>query len=269
MTGPGGPPFGGHYVDYWKARVETAPDQTRVPGAASLLAVLPHFPVDPGHRLLDLGCGFGRFFPILSRLTPLLTGMDLAPGMLNQASGLGYACLVEGRVERTGLPDGFMDRIVCWATFDAADQEQGLVELHRVLRPGGLLLLTGKNQDYREDDAAAFLAERNARLKAFPNHFTDVPALLQDPAPFGFSVDHARGFERRGDFGEDRAFDLAARGPGPFYEFLLVLRKEGPGAPARPALASPFSAVARRRAREQGFGEDVPAFFQWHLHQFP
>ncbi len=267
MTGPGNPYFDEQYVDYWKARVETASDRTRVPGEASLLGVLPHFPVDPDQRLLDLGCGFGRFFPILSRLTPLLTGMDLSPEMLDQAARFGYACLVEGRVERTGLPEAFMDRIVCWATFEAADQERGLVELHRILKPGGLLLLTGKNQDYREDDSAAFIAERNARLKAFPNHFTDVAALLQDPAQYGFSVRHARGFERRGDFGEDRSFDLAGAGPVAFYEFLLILRKEGARGPTPPALASPFSAVSRRRARVQGFGEDVSAFFQWHLQQ--
>ena len=259
--------FDGNYARYWRDRVENAPDLTRVPGDAALRRALRDFPVSSEHRLVDAGCGFGRFYPVFFQLTPHLIGVDVSLEMLNEATCLGYECLIHGQVEQTRLPDSYVDRIVCWATFDVTDQERALEELNRVLKPGGLVLLTGKNLTYHDDDSAAFLAERNAYLKAFPNHFTDVASLLRDPSPYGFSAQRAWGYERRGDFAEGRERDLLAMNVVEYYEFMLILRKEGAPGPALPALAHSHSATARERARRAGFRDDVPAFFRWHEQQ--
>lgn len=260
--------FDASYVAYWKERVATLPDGSKVADLEILDFYISRLGIAPGDRVLDLGCGFGRLFPVLSRYTPFVIGMDLSREMIEEAARFPYLCLVQGQMEDTRLAGGTIDHIVSWATFDVVEQEQGLLEANRVLKPEGTLLVTGKNLSYRPDDQVAFVAERNAKLKDFPNHFTDVPALLAGGArEFGFEVREAYGFCRRGDMGENRYLDLGSADFGACYEFLLILSKCGAPSQRPPQIAREFSLTAAAMAGARGFGADVRAFFAWDKSQ--
>jgi ubiquinone/menaquinone biosynthesis C-methylase UbiE len=105
----------------------------------------------PGERVLDLACGTG----VVARLaaakvgtTGHVTGLDLNAGMLAVARSLpplpGTSITwVEGSAVALDLPDAAFDVIVCQQGFQFfPDQPAALREMHRVLVPGGRVLLS-------------------------------------------------------------------------------------------------------------------------------
>ena len=109
----------------------------------------PHLP-DSIDRLMDIGCGQGTAFPLLRQaFAPAqLLGVDVDPDMLTSAGELARSidCPVElqhGSVTRLNLPDSSIDVVFCHQLIHhVADQVAALQELHRVLKPGGLLMLS-------------------------------------------------------------------------------------------------------------------------------
>ena len=99
--------------------------------------------------VLDVGCGHGLAFRLLEqRFRPeVMLGVDVDPAMVERArrAAGGCACRVDASVgDVTGLelPDACLDMVFCHQTLHhVADQERALREIHRVLRPGGVLLL--------------------------------------------------------------------------------------------------------------------------------
>lgn len=108
--------------------------------AADAATALP-----PRASVLDVGTGPGHLLVEMARVRPdlQLTGVDLAPGMIDVArrnlAGLGgRAVAVVGDVRDLPFEDGTFDLIV--STFSLhhwANATDGGAELARVLRPGG------------------------------------------------------------------------------------------------------------------------------------
>jgi SAM-dependent methyltransferase len=107
--------------------------------------------VGPGHELVDLACGRGGPGMWIARETGArLVGVDFSPTAVEQAStrralfGLqDSATFVLGAIEDTGLPTGSADAMVCVDAFQfAADRVAAGLEMKRVLRPGGRVVLT-------------------------------------------------------------------------------------------------------------------------------
>jgi SAM-dependent methyltransferase len=100
-------------------------------------------------RILDVGCGRGRAFRMLEdRFRPdFIVGIDADPRAIEHAvrEAAGCSCRIEPRVaDVTGLelPDASMDLVFCHQTLHHVRNQVGaLGELHRVLVPGGVLLL--------------------------------------------------------------------------------------------------------------------------------
>lgn len=106
------------------------------------------FDVRSCRRVLDAGCGNGRYSKYLLRWLPqgaFLTAFDLAPGMLARARRRltpQRVSHVAADLTRLPYPDQFFDGVVCgWVLEHLPDPRPGLRELARVMQPGGKLLL--------------------------------------------------------------------------------------------------------------------------------
>ena len=100
------------------------------------------------NRVLDLGCGTGYLVRALAGHYPdaeRLVGIDAAPEMVRTASATTHddrSTFAVGVAEQIGCPDETFDLIVSTTSFDHwSDQQAGLSECARVLRPGGQLVL--------------------------------------------------------------------------------------------------------------------------------
>jgi ubiquinone/menaquinone biosynthesis C-methylase UbiE len=99
-------------------------------------------PLD-GRRVLDLGCGKGRFAARLQDGGAEVVGLDVSAAMLAGASGLDR---VRGSARRLPFAGGVFDAVVAVEVFEhLGDVEAALDEVRRVLRPGGLLAVVDKN----------------------------------------------------------------------------------------------------------------------------
>jgi SAM-dependent methyltransferase len=115
--------------------------------------LLPH--LHPGLTLLDIGCGPGTITADLARrVAPgRVLGVDAAADVLEQArsnaavAGAGNARFEPGDVYALGFEDAAFDVVHAHQVFQhLAEPRAAMVELHRVLRPGGLL--AGRDSDY-------------------------------------------------------------------------------------------------------------------------
>lgn len=192
--------------------------------------------------------------------------MDVAYKVIEEAMKEPYLITVKGRAEKTPFPSNYFNKVIAWAVYDMVEQEKALREASRILKPGGQLLFTGKNTDYFSDDQLAFVAERNAKLKKFPNHFTDVYLLLANLEKFGFCLRYGFAFLRRGDFGRNKYVDILRKKPKKFYEYLLIVERLDKEIPLRKALSicAGHSRTAQGMAKSQGFA-DLVKFFRKDL----
>jgi 2-polyprenyl-3-methyl-5-hydroxy-6-metoxy-1,4-benzoquinol methylase len=93
--------------------------------------------------LLDVGCGGGELLAEADRLGFDVRGVDLSPHAAAAANGLvGRDVVVCSALEDAGLPDGSFDVCVCTDVIEHVRDPVGLLNhMHRVLKPGGVLLL--------------------------------------------------------------------------------------------------------------------------------
>lgn len=98
-------------------------------------------------RVLDVGCGTGYLLSVLADRYPRaeLAGIDAAPQMISTATALATddrVSFAAGVAEHLDWPDETFDLVVSTTSFDHwTDQQAGLAECARVLRPGGAIVL--------------------------------------------------------------------------------------------------------------------------------
>jgi len=100
-----------------------------------------------GMQVLDLGCGNGRFYPVLKKRNIVYTGVDYSRGLLEEARHLHPDALFrEGDATLLPLRDKSFDVIYSFAVIhhipSHALRKKFIEEAARVLRPGGMLILT-------------------------------------------------------------------------------------------------------------------------------
>lgn len=256
--------FNKEYVAYWKQRVGNNKDGSKVADQDIADFYIKTLEISKADKVLDLGCGHGRFFPILSKYSENVFGLDVTVEAINAAAINPYMALVKGTAENSNFADKSFNTVIAWGVFDVVEQERGFLEVNRILKENGKFLVTGKNNNYSIDDNLAFIAERNAKLKNFPNHFTDVYLLIANIEKFGFKVVHAFAFKKRGDLGENTFVPIV---PGElnfeFYEFVLIMQKITNVDSLKIQFCNEFSNTAIKLAKENNF-ESPLEYFKWH-----
>ena len=113
---------------------------------ARLDAVLALAGDGPG-RLLEVGLGSGRLLAALEQRGWQVTGADAAPAMVRLARERlsGAADVRVARAEELPFPSASFDVVVGVGVLEYTRLEQALVELARVLRPGGRAVVALRN----------------------------------------------------------------------------------------------------------------------------
>lgn len=135
------------YRSLWKHKLET-PELLEAEVELRETATLEW--LGNGESLLDVGCGHGGLLKAARHRVPVTVGLDLEPLAAGQAQA---ACLgaVVGDVDDGGLPfrDQSFQIVTCLDVVEHVfDPISLLKEIHRVLRPGGWLLLSTPNIRY-------------------------------------------------------------------------------------------------------------------------
>lgn len=128
---------------------------------ASTFAHLKGFGIGlAGQVILDLGTGTGALAIPFARQGALVTGLDPAAGQLEAARARAIAeglslRLLQAPAEASGLPSAAFDALtasMCWGYFDP---DKVVPEALRLLKPGGLLLISSIIWQAGKDDVAA------------------------------------------------------------------------------------------------------------------
>lgn len=105
-----------------------------------------------GSRVLDIGCGNGRIYQILRDKAIDYEGLDASPNLIAHARRLNADVLARfsvGSMLALPFPDASFDVALAIASLhhvpSAAYRLRALGEASRVLKPGGLLLMTNWN----------------------------------------------------------------------------------------------------------------------------
>jgi ubiquinone/menaquinone biosynthesis C-methylase UbiE len=117
----------------------------------------------PGQRVLDLGCGPADGAAMVSGAGACGIGLDYSEGMLQKATREPalHGRLVRGDAGRLPFADKAFDKIICTNSFHHyPDHKSALKEMHRVLKPGGLLVLVDPRKDHLFGRMAIDLGEK-------------------------------------------------------------------------------------------------------------
>ncbi len=120
-----------------------------VPAIGAPLAVdlVDRAMIQPGEQVLDVACGTGIVARTASERVGekgTVSGLDINPGMLAVARAVSPRDIDwhEASAEEMPLPDNAYDVVLCQASLMfMPDKEKALKEMHRVLAPGGKILL--------------------------------------------------------------------------------------------------------------------------------
>ena len=95
-----------------------------------------------GARVLDFGCGEGRFSRMLAERGARCAGIDPTLPMLRAAHERGSIDAVRAIGERTPFRDATFDLVVSYVTLvDIRGYREAIAEMARVLRPGGAIVV--------------------------------------------------------------------------------------------------------------------------------
>jgi SAM-dependent methyltransferase len=139
-----------------------------------------------GTRLLDLGCGTGRFaIPMAEKLGYCVTGTDASPEMLEKAREKDSKHSVTWDVQdahRLNYPDASFDIVfMSHVLHHCADPAKVISECRRVLSPGGILLNRHSViEEIRGDPESAFFPEARAVNESRIFSLNDTIALFKD-----------------------------------------------------------------------------------------
>lgn len=152
--------------DRLPAKFPVGPERVRL----AVEGVAPSVP--EGGALCDLGCGGGQLLVHAARLGWRVTGVDVAPAMIEEARELAGALPVElvvAAYDETGLPDGSFDGLTALGLIEYLPEDRPLfAEARRLLKPGGRFAVSCRNRLYNVVSANAYTQRELERGSAGP-----------------------------------------------------------------------------------------------------
>jgi SAM-dependent methyltransferase len=149
-SSPAGTPEAGAFFDERAESYDRAYDEpagyalrSRMAGALALLGA------GPG-EVLDAGMGAGRLLAELAACGWTVSGIDASAEMVAVARSRlpeAAARLVQGKIESLPYADASFDAVVATGVLEYSELEGALRELARILRPGGLAVVSNPNPD--------------------------------------------------------------------------------------------------------------------------
>jgi SAM-dependent methyltransferase len=196
-------------------------------------------------RIVDVGCGEGTATALVKRLDPANTviGIDWSAMALERARAQGVL-VVQGGIDSRGLPlaDGCADIVIMSELIEhLVDTDSAAEEVRRILRPGGVLLLSTPN-------LAAWFNRGLVGLGVQPV-FSEVSLRGIYGRPGQQVVGHLRLFTRRAlvEFLTARGFACERVCGAPYHDVPRPLRPLDRALCHWPSAASILLVQARRR----------------------
>jgi ubiquinone/menaquinone biosynthesis C-methylase UbiE len=130
--------------------------------------ILKEVGIQPGFRVLDFGCGSGSYIPHLAALvgpSGEIYALDRHPMAIQTiqkvASKKGLKNVKPLQSDgSTGLPDSSLDAALLYDSFHEIDRPgEVLKELHRILKPGGILSF--RDHHLKEEEFLPALTKEN------------------------------------------------------------------------------------------------------------
>jgi ubiquinone/menaquinone biosynthesis C-methylase UbiE len=103
--------------------------------------------------VLEIGCGTGHWLALLAAGAPRIAGIDPSARMLARAKAAApSAVVIRAAAERLPWRDAAFDRVICInAAHHFGDRRRAIAESGRVLRPGGGVLIAGREPPSDEE----------------------------------------------------------------------------------------------------------------------
>jgi SAM-dependent methyltransferase len=158
--------------------------------------------IQPGSRVLDVGCGTGRYtLAIADKSGARIFGLDPSQEMLNQASrkpSAGRAVWIRGAAEQLPFPPATFDCVyMTMVLHHVADRTRALLEICRVLKRGGrVVIFTASHGQIRRYILKEFPGITAIDLKRFP----PIPRIKELMSSCGFRDVRSLRVEYAGDW---------------------------------------------------------------------
>jgi SAM-dependent methyltransferase len=202
--------------------------------AETLGALVGLVPADAGARWLESACGTGLVSRALAGKVGSVMGVDLTPAMLEQAKrgaadeGIENASFSVGDATALEFADGsFEGGVTRLSLHHIPVPGRAIVELARVVRPGGSVIVADLVADEADGDGAAW-REEIERLRD-PSHWAcrTPEQLRRMGAEAGLTLDKEQLISLDIDFEDWLGRGSGGRAAGPLVDELLAQRPEG------------------------------------------
>ncbi len=161
-------PVADNYDDYYDSEFGRSLDYLEKLEVGKALEKMPPGP------MLEIGCGTGHWSAFFCQKGFAVTGIDVSEKMLSHAiyRQLPGCYFALGSAEQLPFPEHSFDHVAAMAVLEFVDEPDRVFnEIHRVLKPGGFLLIGALNKNSRLTDA-------NDEILTHARMFT--PALLTE-----------------------------------------------------------------------------------------
>jgi SAM-dependent methyltransferase len=151
--------------------------------------------------VVDLGAGTGKLTRSLVALGHRVTAVEPLPEMLDELRrAVPDAVALPGSAESIPVPDGSADVVTCAQAFHWFDHAPALVEIARVLRPGGRLALVWNTRDDSQPWVAELTETVIGRSEFRSGGVSSVVTTIDDSGLYGpverASFEHVQLLER-------------------------------------------------------------------------